>query len=455
MIKVSVIIPSYNSSLYYKECIESVLHQSEREIEIIPVDACSTDGTWELIKEYAEQDNRIRPMRSEEKSYGYQCNLGIRLAKGKYIAIVESDDFIAPDMLFQLYEAAEMHQADWVKADFDFFADLKNRLFLHYQILPSEKRALYGQNISLKDNEEILFRDLNLWNGIYRKEFLIRNQIVFNETKGAAYQDISFVLQTLMTAEKFLYLHGSSYFYRQDNQASSIYNPNGIRYVKDEFEFMIQFLDSHRALSDNYRTVVLRKLFGDFTGAYVRLPHWKEMTEQDKETVKVFRRMFCEQYEKLPFYQKMWERMPENLFMDLLMNSMERFDFYVRREKKIEQRMKKMLIQFLQNKEAVIAGAGEYGSGLYAFLKNNKVEFVKAFCDNNECLEGRCHMGLIILSMEEACQKFKKAIFLVANHLHNIEIQKQLISLGILQEQIIRSPHLSMHAALEETMREE
>ena len=231
MVKVSVIVPSYNSILYYKECIESILRQEEKAIEIIPVDAGSEDGTWELICSYAKSDSRIHPIQSERKSYGYQCNIGIRSAKGKYVAVVESDDYILPHMYGQLYQAAEENRLDWVKADFDFFVDLEKRFFLHYPILPSDKKKDYGKVLNLTYDPEIIFRDLNLWNGIYKREFLEKEKIWFHETEGAAFQDIGFVLQTLLVAKRFMYLPSSSYCYRQDNQMSSIYNPAGVRYV--------------------------------------------------------------------------------------------------------------------------------------------------------------------------------------------------------------------------------
>ncbi|MCR2065245.1 glycosyltransferase family 2 protein, partial [Campylobacter helveticus] len=92
-VKVSVIIPSLNSINYYDECIKSVINQSLKEIEIICVDANSTDGTLELIKKYQAQDERIKLIISDKKSYGYQMNLGIAAASGEYVGIVESDDY--------------------------------------------------------------------------------------------------------------------------------------------------------------------------------------------------------------------------------------------------------------------------------------------------------------------------------------------------------------------------
>ena len=116
--KVSVIMPSFNVEPYIKQCIESVINQSLKEIEIICVDGGSTDGTIEILEEYSYIDSRIKLIRTDVGSYGYQMNLGINIANGEYIGIVETDDYIDEDMFESLYEATTMKQSSiltWVK----------------------------------------------------------------------------------------------------------------------------------------------------------------------------------------------------------------------------------------------------------------------------------------------------------------------------------------------------
>ena len=136
MPKVSVIMPSLNVVLYIRECIESVIHQTLKDIEIICIDAGSTDGTLEILEEYAQSDKRIRLLHSKKKSYGYQMNLGLKEAKGDYIGIVETDDYILPGMYEELYAYAVGHDAEFVKSDFDVFTTPAEgeRLFLRYPI---------------------------------------------------------------------------------------------------------------------------------------------------------------------------------------------------------------------------------------------------------------------------------------------------------------------------------
>ena len=98
MPKISIIMPSLNVAAYIRECIESVINQTITDIEILCIDAGSTDGTLEILEEYAIKDSRIRLIKSDKKSYGYQINTGIDMAMGEYLGIVETDDCIETDM---------------------------------------------------------------------------------------------------------------------------------------------------------------------------------------------------------------------------------------------------------------------------------------------------------------------------------------------------------------------
>ena len=102
MPEISVIMPSLNVAPYIRECMDSVLCQSLKNIEILCIDAGSTDGTWEILEEYARKDVRVQLIRSDKKSYGYQMNLGLKAANGEYIGIVETDDYILPETFEEL-----------------------------------------------------------------------------------------------------------------------------------------------------------------------------------------------------------------------------------------------------------------------------------------------------------------------------------------------------------------
>ena len=104
-IKLTVIMPSLNVAPYIEMCIKSVVNQTMQDMEILCIDAGSTDGTLEILEQFKREDSRIRIIHSDKKSYGYQVNKGLALAKGKYVSIVETDDFISQDM----YELSLIH----------------------------------------------------------------------------------------------------------------------------------------------------------------------------------------------------------------------------------------------------------------------------------------------------------------------------------------------------------
>ena len=119
--KITVIMPSLNVAPYIEKCIQSVVNQTLQDIEILCIDAGSTDGTLEILEQFKREDSRIRIIHSDKKSYGGQVNMGIDMAKGKYIGIVETDDFIASDMYEKLYDIAESHNLDYAKGTYDNF----------------------------------------------------------------------------------------------------------------------------------------------------------------------------------------------------------------------------------------------------------------------------------------------------------------------------------------------
>lgn len=107
---VSVVIPSYNNDKYLSECIESVLAQSFSDLEIIIVDGCSSDNSQKIIMEYFNKDSRIK-FRFQEKNYGVSKarNEGIAISKGEFIAILDSDDIMAPTRVEELYNALRIN----------------------------------------------------------------------------------------------------------------------------------------------------------------------------------------------------------------------------------------------------------------------------------------------------------------------------------------------------------
>lgn len=118
MPELSIIVPVYNTEQYLEECLESIHCQTLQDIEVICVDDGSTDSSLSIIKRFIQRDSRFRVIQKSNSGYGHSMNLGMDAAQGKYIGIVESDDWILQNMMQTLYENAEMNEVDFVKADF-------------------------------------------------------------------------------------------------------------------------------------------------------------------------------------------------------------------------------------------------------------------------------------------------------------------------------------------------
>ena len=117
MRKVSVIVPVYNVERYIAKCLDSILAQTLEDIEIICIDDGSTDNSGMILDQYASKDERVRVRHKKNSGYGAAMNVGIAMAEGEYVGIVESDDRIADDMYETLYKAARDNKLDMVKSD--------------------------------------------------------------------------------------------------------------------------------------------------------------------------------------------------------------------------------------------------------------------------------------------------------------------------------------------------
>lgn len=232
-VKVSVIVPVYNVEKYLHKCLESLVNQTLHRIEIICVDDGSSDNSSQILDWYASEDKRIKVIHKENSGYGDSMNLGIEFAQGKYIGILESDDFAELDMFERLFSVAQIHGADIVKSNFFLYWDddgiEKNEFF---RIIDSEEDRRDVYPIDYEDGK--LFKvKASIWSALYNREFLINNNIKFLDTPGASFQDTSFTFKAFIAAQKMMLVEDAYVHYRQDNSESSVNNLD----KKTEFVF--------------------------------------------------------------------------------------------------------------------------------------------------------------------------------------------------------------------------
>ncbi len=438
MPKVSVIMPSLNVVVYIQECMDSVIGQTLKDLEILCIDAGSTDGTWEILEEYAKKDNRIKLIKSTKKSYGYQMNLGLKEASGKYIGIVETDDYILPETYEELYIYAEENNADFVKADFDVFTSRQDgeRLFLKFS-MKKYSNVKYHTIFSAKDyvNSKQTI-DVFIWNGIYKRDFLRDNQILFQETPGAAFQDCGFRYQVALCVKRGFFVDGSYYRYRRDNINSSTYNSRCVLFNLAECKYLLSIVQSKSGICREQMRFLAREIAIIALRPYVELLQYGRPAEGTKEALEEFRIIlidFLEQdiLEQSSIAPDVW------LEIKMFVEKPDFYDYYARLKASIAKTAVQNFLENIAEKEhVVIFGSGYVGSCAYCMIRNNGVENVAAFCDNAQSKWGNMHMGCPVVSPEDAIGQFPEAYFIIANAVHSDEIQEQLISYGVPRQRI-------------------
>ncbi len=439
MIKVSVLMPSLNVVRYIRECIETVLSQTMEEIEVLCIDAGSTDGTLEILEEYAGKDSRVRLIKSDKKSYGYQMNLGLKEAVGEYIGVVETDDFILPEMYEELYTFAGKNNADYVKSDFDIFTTLEDgqRIFLKYSLKKYSGiiyDAIYTPQDFLMRKQTI---DIFIWNGIYKRDFLLEKGIWFQETPGAAFQDCGFRYQVVLNAERGFFLEGSFYRYRRDNVNSSTYNSKCVLFNLAECKNLLRIAAKAGMGSQKQTAFLARECAVIALAPYIELLMWGEPADETKEALEEFRIILKDFIDRGILNR---DSVTGGAWLEIRMfvENPDFYDYYAHLKAEIAAQV---ILEFLheieKKRQVVLFGSGFVGTCAYCLIRNNGIRNIASFCDNDERKWGSTYLGSMVISPEDAVKRFPDAFYLITNAGHANEIQKQLWALGVSKDQIM------------------
>ena len=186
---ISIIVPIYNAEKYLNKCIDSIINQSKKELEIILINDGSTDNSETIIKKY--NDKRIKYFKNKNQGIGKTRNFGIEKATGKYIMFLDSDDFLELNACEKMFEKAEKDKLDIVICDYYRYFDNGKK---------EEVKLPNFKNSSLKDNPNIICEHLSPWAKIYKTDLLKNNNIKFVE--NLKYEDAPFVIEALDCAKK-------------------------------------------------------------------------------------------------------------------------------------------------------------------------------------------------------------------------------------------------------------
>lgn len=242
-IKVSVIVPVYNVEKFIDKCLNSLVKQSLKEIEIIVVNDGSPDNSQKIIDKYVKKyPDKIKSYIKENGGQGSARNYGLKKATGEYIGYVDSDDFVEKDMYKKLYNKAKENNYDIVVCgNYNVSEDYQNK---------NIDAFINNYNTDL---ENIFFGKMAVWNKIYKRDILIKNKLEFKEKVW--YEDLAFTLKAIMNSNTFAFIDEPLYDYLI-REGSTMNNSN----VKRNLEILDAFNDILSYIQHNKKEEYFSKI---------------------------------------------------------------------------------------------------------------------------------------------------------------------------------------------------
>lgn len=427
-IKVSVLIYVLNDVTHIKKCLQSVRTQTLKELEILVIDGGSSDGTLEIIQEAKKHDSRIRVIHCES-GVGLQFNTGLKNAKGEYIGICESDDYLLPEMIEKQYETASSYQLDMLRANAWHFIET-DKGEIPFLITLTKNNDLYDRVLDLSENMALLKLGINsFWSGLYNRKFLLEQMLFMNETKGASYQDTSFSFLTAIKAKRVMLSHDAFYCYRLDNPNSSVNQPKKITLLIEEYNLLKKRLQKE-CLFEQYKEIYLSWKINGYLGFYDSLS--KKLKEKYVELMYIDIKKDLDsgefsEYELLGKSRKIADNVKKSI--SALCEYLEQMYIHFYSTKKVLEEIK-------QQDKVIIFGNGDMGNLVYMYLKHNSKNIV-AFIDNNQNYWGKNNRGVLVMNPMEAVRSYPDAVYIVANLSCFDIMKKQLMELSIIPQNII------------------
>lgn len=377
--KVSVIIPVYNAEPYLNQCIESVLNQSLKEIEVICVDDGSTDHSLKILTACAEKDSRLKVITQENTSAGAARNKGLEIAQGEYLSFLDADDFFEKEMLETAYTES-------IESDTDIIAFRSNRyddktgLFheanwtIREELLPDLKVFSHKD---IKKDFFIAFMGW-AWDKLFKAEFIKRNSLFFQDQKSI--NDQVFVFSALAKAERII-INRNVFAHKRVNNVNSI--STNYSYSKNPYFF-------YNALKELKKQLIVLQCYEELERDYINYALYYSLWNLDK-------------FFDTEIYEDLFENLKSKWFLEFgVLDKQETYFYNPNNFKRCNEIMllkakeykKRSVIRntncgnFLfpfelvrKNAEIVLYGAGNVGKVYYKQVKYTDYCKVSAWCD--------------------------------------------------------------------------
>lgn len=204
--KVSIIIPVYNVEKYLEQCLDSIINQNLKNIEIICINDGSTDNSLKILKKYAKKDNRIIILSQTNLGAGAARNRGLAVAKGEYLSFLDADDFFYENMLSEAVHKLETSQSDIAVFEVDLYDNKIQKIIPDTWVVKKDK--IPSQNpFCYKDCLDYIFTCSHTcaWNKLFKADFIKKHKLVFQEIHNN--NDLYFVCMALSLASKIIYIY--------------------------------------------------------------------------------------------------------------------------------------------------------------------------------------------------------------------------------------------------------
>lgn len=251
---VSIIVPMYNVEAYLPKCVDSILNQTHRNIEVILVDDESPDHCGEIADAYKKKDPRVKVIHQKNKWLGGARNSGLKIAQGAYILFVDSDDYIRKDMCEQLLAYIGEHDVDIVV--FDMYHVDRQGNIISTSSSPIEPHVVYQGAPGRSVLYDLIIRTHTVNSAcrkFYRRTLLTENNLFFDEEIRYA-EDYEFCLRLFPMVESYVYLDQPFYFYVQNDE--SIMNkadPEIVNKFIILFKYREEFIEKYGLESEENR----------------------------------------------------------------------------------------------------------------------------------------------------------------------------------------------------------
>lgn len=421
-VKVSVIIPVYNSSAYLERTICCLQEQFFGKIEVIFVDDFSADNSVSVIQQFMEKDDRIKLIQNDNhQSAGVCRNRGLEVASGEYVIFLDSDDYFYPNMLEIAYRRAKQENADVAVfsreiVDMTVPADEYGLLSIKYDSY--EERVVCGDSATIKDYSQGAFIP---WNKLVRRQFILDNNIHFQDLPSN--NDMYYSFSVITSAEKIVYIGNILIRYYKSLPTSLTSGRIKKNYLPEAVSSCISYFLKHFYMSSRNKMV----------NRYLLKVIKRDIASGEKAEI-------ADKVERLIKHQDtmIWI---DNCIRDKVFNKEDTIFLQALKLNHIEDDMtvEKLealgLSRFIEklhssNRKVALWGCGRRGRRWLELIERNKVD-IDYVIDENINIQGKMVNGFVVRSYESVKDDIDVILLMIANPAIVLEIK------GLAKERII------------------